>query len=702
MNNTRNILGKPIENGVSVINAIKNRNDHLEISLQTWVDNPNIDEIIIVDWSSDSPVELIVNKFKAKKQIIILRVEGEDDWILSYAYNLAIQAASKNKILKLDADIKLTENFFQKFILKKDSFFTGRWELARDTNEIHLNGAIYAFREHLTKVQGYDERLTCYGWDDSDLYERLENNGLIRKNIYPDSLNHIPHDDTVRVKHQTISEEYKDNLLELTIKNRDLSLRRVPWGIKDDHELANFSIREMKPNYYSCIRRRAKLYVDVKGTLRERVRDYLIAKSIAEEGKRELFLIWQPNTKCEFKFLDLFKNNINVFDAFDMTLFKKSTEFFIFGNSNFSPQEINLHGNNDILIRASNGFLYENKTIKPLLRFPTELKQFIRKKFQKLIPLTDNKVIFDKNLIFDILKVSEPETPKVETFLRKKRQITISKNLNNFDFLIKSMTIELKNFITTNKLKSLVLGISGDVDSAVTAFLCRKVCREMKIPLMGRSFVIEDDNKKDIILAKMIGSLLCTRFQKVDLTTDYKVFCRGLKNENNLNIKNNTLEVKIRAANIKARIRMIYLYDLAQTKKGKVISTVNQTDFLTGLWTLHGDVGDFHLIQSLWKTEIYDLAKYLLKKRIQNIKERKAFTNCIKAMPRMGISINDFTQLKVKSYEEAEQIFKKYFSGQSQLHDHPLIERYKRNLFKQEQENVISRSSLLKTKELRI
>ena len=46
--NQKNILVNPITDGISVISAIKNRNEHLKESLPTWVNNPDINEIILI------------------------------------------------------------------------------------------------------------------------------------------------------------------------------------------------------------------------------------------------------------------------------------------------------------------------------------------------------------------------------------------------------------------------------------------------------------------------------------------------------------------------------------------------------------------------------------------------------------------------------------------------------------------------------
>ena len=69
---------------------------------------------------------------------------------------------------------------------------------------------------------------------------------------------------------------------------------------------------------------------------------------------------------------------------------------------------------------------------------------------------------------------------------------------------------------------------------------------------------------------------------------------------------------KIRQGNIRARLRMITLYDLAQKHGGLVASTDNYSELASGFWTLHGDVGDVSPIQALTKSwEVPALAEHL-------------------------------------------------------------------------------------------
>ena len=174
---------------------------------------------------------------------------------------------------------------------------------------------------------------------------------------------------------------------------------------------------------------------------------------------------------------------------------------------------------------------------------------------------------------------------------------------------------------------------------------------------------------------------------------------------------------KLRQGNLKARMRMMLLYDLAQLHRGIVIATDNFTEYLTGFWTLHGDVGDYAPMLHLWKTEVYALAFHLLseynesdlifpsifegvarKARRGSLyeKQRDALQLCIDAVPvdGLGISSCDCEQLKVKDYFEADQLFVRYFSGEKALESHPLIQRYHQSHYKRKNPVVITRHEL--------
>lgn len=257
------------------------------------------------------------------------------------------------------------------------------------------------------------------------------------------------------------------------------------------------------------------------------------------------------------------------------------------------------------------------------------------------------------------------------------------------DKLAKRIRATMEDYLESSKLQSLVLGISGGIDSALCAALLRPVCENAGIPLIGRSITIETNKEDEIARSIAVGEAFCHDFQHLDLTETFYVNKKLLVDYDDSQLS------KLRQGNMKARMRMMVLYDLAQLHRGMVISTDNYTEYLTGFWTLHGDVGDYAPVQHLWKTEIYSLSTFLLKE--ENEAQRAALQSCIDATPvdGLGISQCDCEQLGVPNYFEADKIFASFFQGDTSWRDHALIKRYCASEFKRHNPGCISRERLV-------
>ena len=192
--------------GVSLLTCCMNRNDNLKTSLESWLEVDGVDEIIIVDWSSDTPVWSMLPDDTKGKTIKLVAAMDQPRWILSHAFNLGACFATKQNLLKIDADIILPKNFLINHPLKENEFYRGDWKLARNKNELHLNGQIYCKLQDFWKVNGYHEGITTYGYDDSDLYNRIEKMGATPLNFNYDSIEHIVTDDIKRSESQDLND----------------------------------------------------------------------------------------------------------------------------------------------------------------------------------------------------------------------------------------------------------------------------------------------------------------------------------------------------------------------------------------------------------------------------------------------------------------------------------------------------------------
>lgn len=179
--------------------------------------------------------------------------------------------------------------------------------------------------------------------------------------------------------------------------------------------------------------------------------------------------------------------------------------------------------------------------------------------------------------------------------------------MKNWDQWINDAVECLQDYIKRNHLKSVVLGISGGIDSTVSAVICRLATKDIPdVTFIGRSLPIKNAGD-DTSIANRLGKVLCDDFVEVNLYSSYKFFRDSFYKE-----EEESKATNISDGNIMARLRMIYLYQLASHYKGIVIDTDNMTEHELGFYTIHGDVGDYNVgIRWLWKHEIWELAEVL-------------------------------------------------------------------------------------------
>lgn len=224
----------------------------------------------------------------------------------------------------------------------------------------------------------------------------------------------------------------------------------------------------------------------------------------------------------------------------------------------------------------------------------------------------------------------------------------MKKFLTNGDIpkTIKYIRSVTENYILQHNIQSLVLGISGGIDSCLTAALMYPVCEKLGIPLIGVSIPSNTNESNEVIRARRAMEAFCHKYIEYDtLDSDFKHISHIIPAHYSVKDINENIESEkrynIRKGNIKARLRMIYLYDIAYDNKGLVLSTDNYTEYLLGFWTLHGDVGDFGPIQNLWKTDVYNIAEYLANNEYSNDNDKwGVLKHTINAMATDGLGVN--------------------------------------------------------------
>ena len=166
--------------------------------------------------------------------------------------------------------------------------------------------------------------------------------------------------------------------------------------------------------------------------------------------------------------------------------------------------------------------------------------------------------------------------------------IDLSINPEETSIIIKDF---IKTYVENSGSKSIVLGLSGGVDSAVTALLCSSAIGKKNtkcVFLPDGSTPYLDIKHLELFVKKF--DLLCEKKDISSLVGTMKSKCIVKPNEYAL-------------ANIKARTRMVLLFEYANMVRSLVCGTSNKSEILVGYFTKYGDGGvDIMPIGDLYKT----------------------------------------------------------------------------------------------------
>ena len=190
-------------------------------------------------------------------------------------------------------------------------------------------------------------------------------------------------------------------------------------------------------------------------------------------------------------------------------------------------------------------------------------------------------------------------------------QIAFGLYHNDISVLRSRLVTGLAEYRIKHNINSITIGMSGGIDSAVTAALFK----EAGWTVTGVTLPIhqaQEETERGIEACEVLG----IDHVHIDLTDAFDnlvEFYKDIDVDFNKELVNDNMKQQnIRKGNIRARLRMITLYNLASKLGGCVASTDNFSELAAGFWTLHGDVGDVSPIQALTKSwEVPALAELL-------------------------------------------------------------------------------------------
>ena len=154
--------------------------------------------------------------------------------------------------------------------------------------------------------------------------------------------------------------------------------------------------------------------------------------------------------------------------------------------------------------------------------------------------------------------------------------------------------------------KGVVLGMSGGLDSSVTAALCKKAFPDTTLGLILPCF----SSKEDVAHAKMVAKKFGLATKEIDISDIFKFVLYTLEERKYDKEAREWMDIAV--ANLKPRIRMICLYYFANKLNYLVVGTGNKSELSVGYFTKYGDgAADILPLGDLLKTEERKLAEEL-------------------------------------------------------------------------------------------
>jgi len=161
--------------------------------------------------------------------------------------------------------------------------------------------------------------------------------------------------------------------------------------------------------------------------------------------------------------------------------------------------------------------------------------------------------------------------------------------------------------ITRGKYQGALIGLSGGLDSTVTAYLTRRsLSGSLGKSLTGLTLDFPDFNKDDLTDAKRVAEDLGMMHRILDVTSVVNSFREsGALPQDSFDTQSNAYLSLIE------RLATTVTHGWADRNNQCVVSPTNKTEFLTSFFSVGGHVANIFPLAELYKTELRDLAKYL-------------------------------------------------------------------------------------------
>lgn len=169
--------------------------------------------------------------------------------------------------------------------------------------------------------------------------------------------------------------------------------------------------------------------------------------------------------------------------------------------------------------------------------------------------------------------------------------------------IYRALTLGLRDYVQKNRFAKVLVGLSGGIDSALTAVIAADAlgCERVELLTMPSPYSSEGTRRDAHELARRIGA----RLQEIPITPAMDAFGAMLRPA----FAGRPPDVA--EENVQARIRGTLLMALSNKFGWLVLTTGNKSELSVGYATLYGDMaGGFSVLKDVFKTTVYRLARW--------------------------------------------------------------------------------------------
>ncbi|MBR2816718.1 MAG: NAD+ synthase [Reyranella sp.] len=179
----------------------------------------------------------------------------------------------------------------------------------------------------------------------------------------------------------------------------------------------------------------------------------------------------------------------------------------------------------------------------------------------------------------------------------------IAPEMSDIESIYRAMVLGLRDYVNKTGFPSVVIGLSGGVDSAITAAVAADALGPERVHaiMMPSPYTSRDSLEDAEACARAIG----VRYDIVDIAPAMEAF-RGMLRPLFGNRADDVTE-----ENIQSRARGVTLMAVSNKLGGMVVTTGNKSEMAVGYATLYGDMcGGFNVLKDVYKTTVFELCRW--------------------------------------------------------------------------------------------